>query len=32
MNKKCSALNTLGMCALCAMLAVSCSKEKNADM
>ena len=32
MNKKFSALNTLGMCALCAMLAVSCSKEKNADM
>lgn len=32
MNKKFSALNTLGMCALCAMLAVSCSKEKSADM
>ena len=32
MNKKFSALNTLGMCALCAVLAVSCSKEKNTDM
>ena len=32
MNKKFSALNTLGMCALCAVLAVSCSKEKSADM
>ena len=32
MNKKFSAHNTLGMCALCVMLAVSCSKDKNADM
>ena len=29
LNKK---IRALGMCALCAMLAVSCGKEKNADM
>ena len=32
LNKKLSALNTLGICALCAVLAVSCSKDKNADI
>ena len=32
LNKKFSAHNTLGMCALCVMLAVSCRKDKNADM